>query len=74
MVGFGEAPGTLWVWAPGLPEIPFGGPGVAVCVYTWPTRKDLGGLAALQTSRREGGRESTVNRTIIEELLWVNRH
>jgi hypothetical protein len=21
VVGFGEAPGTLWVWAPGLPKI-----------------------------------------------------
>jgi hypothetical protein len=22
LVGFGETLGTLWVWAPGLPEIP----------------------------------------------------
>jgi hypothetical protein len=23
MVGLGEAPGTFWVWAPGLPDTPF---------------------------------------------------
>ena len=51
MEGFGEAPGTLWVWAPGLPKIFFFLLVVAGFAGNHQQKRMfLGGLAALQTS------------------------
>ena len=63
MVGFGEAPGTLWVWAPGLPEISLFLVVVAgVAGNHYQKRGFLGGLAARQTSRLAGDRVTRVTK------------
>jgi hypothetical protein len=50
VVGFGEAPSTLWVWVPGLPKYPsFSGAFRAVALKA-PEKEDLGGTQSLQTT------------------------
>jgi hypothetical protein len=59
VVGFGEAPSPLWVWAPGLPKISIFLVVVAGKAGNYhQKRMILGGLAALQSSRRGRPRKS----------------